>query len=349
MSRPSRAARRRKADGVQRAQQRQAFEARWYHNRVWRSGNLRRRPRGGNRRPVSPQPETLGLALLAACDDAFPELPPAWFDDFVGERLPVQFGRVPSHERLRRTAQQPLRCDLALVVPNLRVRHRTADSALVCTIDGRRIAQVADDAGPDEAAAFLGTIREALRARVEQFVAWTPPERTVWLLRQLGITVLLTGRQRSWIPSPTVWVVSRHAPFDQVNRLLLEVLAFEKQWWRTPEPGGGHGWRRFYQPDGTVWTRLDLMVFLVLGMPISSVVRKNLVVEDCYRELCRLVGFADRTTLLRRFARRVLDGPWVYDIQLDWFTQLRATLKTTSTDQVYASVATRTGGSEQTV
>ena len=59
------------------------------------------------------------------------------------------------------------------------------------------------------------------------------------------------------------------------------------------------------------------------------------MVEGCYRELCRLVGFTDRTTLLRRFARRVLkDGPWVYDIQLDWFTQLRATLKTTGADQV---------------
>jgi len=278
---------------------------------------------------------------LAACDDAFPQLPP-------------HFDRYPSDERLRRTAQQPLRCDLALVVPNLRVRHRIAQGVLVCTIDGQQIAQVADNAAPDETTAFLSTIRDALRARVEQFVGWSPPERTVWLLRQLGITVLLTGRQHSWIPSPQVWVVSHHAPFDQINRLLLEVLPVD-QWFQWM-PDRRTGWGLRYQPGETVWNQLDLMLFVILGMPVAPLVRHNSAdIEGCYRELCRLVGFADRTTLLRRFARRVLtDVLWVHDTRLNWSspydpdTHLLATVKTTGVDQVHISV-TRTGASEQWV
>ncbi|MCL2467412.1 MAG: hypothetical protein FWF02_06085 [Micrococcales bacterium] len=200
-------------------------------------------------------------------------------------------------ENLRPRMQQPLPPSLERVVPNLRVRHRTAERALVCTVDGREIARVSQHASPHEGAAFVAQLRDYLRTRVAQFAAWSSAERTVWLLRQVGITVLLTNRHRSWISAPTVWVVSRHAPLDQVNRLLLD---------------NPHPWR---------WERLDLMLFLVLGLPYATLVPPRrtppepvAATENTYRELCRLIGFADRTTLLRRFARRALPAnptrPW---------------------------------------
>jgi len=187
-----------------------------------------------------------------------------------------------------------------------RIKYHKTKEILTCYVSGKELCTVSSEAPVQSFIDFEIKVRDYLFEKIENFVRLSEQEKTVYLLKRLGIKVLFTKRGRSWIVNSNLWVVSETARFSQVNRIILENLALA----------------HFDVYHDVFRFNLNALLFFILGSSYlefadkvdeknntyyfgNSIIKGEKIteIEKVNSDLCFFIGFADPKTLLRRFIK----------------------------------------------
>jgi len=198
-----------------------------------------------------------------------------------------------------------------------RVWHRIKRGLLIYYVNGKEICSVSENANENEMKVFESQIHQYLRQEITKFIKLSEKEKTVWLLKCLGITVLFAQKGHSWISKPNVWVLSQMAHFEQINRVILEDFCElynlglrDNLNWFTRSLTMGLPILIFYllgipvrEINNKIWKNYRTIPFFFMGLCAhkTNYLFYNEKLEAICDDICFFAGFAKRKILLHRF------------------------------------------------